>query len=55
MLCYAMSDVLLTEAQERLLEVYERLQQLDVSTAEVRAAEILDVLTAAMMSHNCVN
>jgi len=50
-------DVLLAEAQERLLEVYERLDELDVSTAEVRAAEILNGLgfTAAMMADKCKN
>jgi len=39
------------------LEVYERLEELDVSTAEVRAAEILDGLgfTAAMMKEKCKN
>jgi len=51
------SVLTLTEAQERLLEVYERLEELDVSTAEVRAAEILDGLgfTAAMMKEKCKN
>jgi len=49
--------VLLTEAQERLLEVYERLEELDVSTAEVRAAEILHGLgfSASMMQEKCKN
>jgi len=47
----------LTEAQERLLEVYERLEELDVSTAEVRAAEILHGLgfSALMMQEKCRN
>ena len=50
-------SVLLTEAQERLLEVYERLEELDVSTAEVRAAEILHGLgfSASMMQEKCKN
>ena len=49
--------LLLTEAQERLLEVYERLEELDISTAEVRAAEILHGLgfTSTMMSEKCRN
>ena len=49
--------VLLTEAHERLLEVYERLDELDVSTAEVRAAEILHGLgfTPSMMVDKCKN
>jgi len=39
------------------LEVYERLEELDVSTAEVRAAAILDGLgfSAAMMKEKCKN
>ena len=47
----------MTEAQERLLEVYERLEELDVSTAEVRAAEILHGLgfSALMMQEKCRN
>ena len=39
------------------MEVYERLEALDVSTAEVRAAEILSGLgfTPAMMAEKCRN
>lgn len=45
------------EAHDRLLEVYERLDELDVSTAEVRAAEILHGLgfTSTMMVEKCKN
>ena len=49
--------IMLAEAQERLLEVYERLEALDVSTAEMRAAEILHGLgfTSAAMNEKSKN
>ena len=49
--------MVLPEAHDRLLEVYERLDELDVSTAEVRAAEILHGLgfTSTMMVEKCKN
>lgn len=45
------------EAHDRLMEVYERLEELDVSTAEVRAAEILHGLgfTPAMVQQKVKN
>jgi len=49
--------VLSTEAHETLLDVYERLEELDVNTAEMRAAEILHGLgfSATMMQEKCKN
>ena len=48
---------MVTEAHEMLMDIYERLEEIDADKAEVRAAEILDGLgfTPGMMKQKAKN